>query len=246
MKSNSDDVLLHFGRVINDNFFDENLLDENIAGAVTSAPSNLAERRTFGQSENYETTFTELTDFDPVNYIGDAGLALYPVILTALGYSDSGVEDGTIGMFESRSEIVGFRYVTPFAKKGLKAAVCSAAEGADRLSYFVEQQIMRKESGENGKNTKYVETKVADLAVDYSTYQDQDPSSISPFIDDYDSSVSYGKDLSSLSDSEISNVLRLSSASCVLLSRDKVSASAGWTFLNKTNGTDSIVYSDRM
>jgi hypothetical protein len=246
MKSNSNDLLVYLGKVVNDNFFDENLLDENVSGAITSAPNNSAEKRTLGQSDSVETTYTELSDFDPVKYLEDEGLALYPIILTAVGYADPVSEDGTIGMFETRSEIAGLRYVTPFAKRGPKASLCSAAEGSDRLFYPIEQQISRGETFESERYSKYIEAMSDQLAVSFVSYQDQDPTPLRPFVDNNDLSISYEWEVESVNDPDIAKVLLAGSSNCLLLNREKISAPAGWTFLNKTNGTDSIAYSDRM
>lgn len=68
LRANSDDILVHLGRVVNDDFFDDNLLDMDSSGDITSAPSFFAEKRTLGQSDSVWTTYTELTDFDPIVY----------------------------------------------------------------------------------------------------------------------------------------------------------------------------------
>ena len=59
IRPNSKDLFVHNGRIVDDNFFDENLLDPNQPGSITSAPSNFAEKRTLGQGVNTEIVYTD-------------------------------------------------------------------------------------------------------------------------------------------------------------------------------------------
>ena len=245
LRVNSDDVLVHLGRVINDNFFDENLLDMDSSGAITSAPSFFAEKRTLGQSDRVWEAYTELTDFDPIVYLLDEGLVMFPTVLTAQQYADPVSEDATIGIFEKRSEISGFRFIPEFAKKGAKASICSTAEANDRLFYQVRQEVPRIYSESIEKYSPFFEAGDELSIIEFTTYQDQIPASSIAFVDDYDTSVS-AKELLKTGDVEIANVILTGSAGSLFVKRDTISAAAGWTFLNTTNGTDSIVYSDRI
>jgi hypothetical protein len=245
MRPNSNDLLVYLGRAVNDNFFDDNLLDRDSSGSITSAPNSFAEKRTLGQGENQETQYTEITDFDAVKYIEDEGLAMYPTILTALGYADPVSEDGTMGVFETRSELTNFRFLPGFAKRGAKASLCSSAESIDHSFSPIKQVIPRVYSSNLEKRSRYVEANDGTEIVSIATYQDQPSPDSRPFKDGYDTDASLKLETGSTRDSEISRVLLLGPLSSTFLSRDEISAPAGWTFLNNVNGTDSIVYSDR-
>jgi hypothetical protein len=232
------------GRIVQDRYFDESLFAENIGGLITTAPSSYAEERTLGQSDSSEIVYTEMIDFDPVIYINDEGLAMFPTILTAAGYSDPIAEDGAVGVFETRSELAGIRFLPNFAKRGAKASICSTSEGSDRKSYFIEQQVLREYTSEDERAPIYYEVGDQDTSiVGVVTYQDQDPSSVIPFIDNYDVSIAAEQ---YVNDAEIQEVILSGRAGSPFIRNDKRSAAAGWTFLNVSNGTDSIVYSDRM
>lgn len=253
IRPNSSDLLVFAGRVVDDNFFDENLVDMDASGSMTSAPNNFSERRTLGQGLPSENVFTDIGDFDPVIYLSDEGLAIYPIILTALGFADPGSEDGAVGVFETRSELVGFRFLPPYAKRGIKASFCDTAEEIDRKFYKIEQQVDRSYSSTLSKSPIYFEVGSEDGLLDMQTYQDQDSTSIHPFVDSFDayeaSNLNYlaTSNMQILSsDPEISSVIATGNAGSYYLDRTKKSARAGWTFLNVLNGTDSIVYSDRM
>jgi len=253
IRPNSSDLMVYLGRVVDDNFFDENLIDMDVAGSITSAPSSFAERRTLGQGLPSEIVFTDIGDFDPVTYITDEGLALYPTILTALGYADPAVEDGTVGVFETRAELVGFRFLPQYAKRGMKASLGDTSEGVDRKFYSITQEIDRDYSSTLSMSPKYFEIGSEDHINEFTTYQDQESTAIFPFIDSYDTgdaselSAIATMNMSSITeDPEMSRVIASGLAGSYYKKRDKKSASAGWTFLNVLNGTDSIVYSDRM
>ena len=253
LRTNSSDVLVYSGRLVQDNFFDENLLDENVSGSITSAPSSFAERRTLGQSEKSDVVFTDIGDFNPVTYLSDEGLALYPIVLTATGNADPVAEDGNIGVFETRKEIAGLHAVPQYARRGAKASFCDSAESIGRNWYFFEQRKPRDHTG-YPKAEIYYEVGDSDLSIiGIVTYQDQNPTAASPFVDSSDpveaSSWDYWDTINHESgsiDPGIAAVLATGRAGSYKSSRDSVSASAGWTFLNVLNGTDSIVYSDRM
>jgi hypothetical protein len=252
-RSNSSDLLVYAGRVVNDNFFDENLLDENVSGSITSAPNHYAEKRTLGQSNGSDNVFTDIRDFDPVEYLEDQGLALYPIILTAAGFADPIVDDGSVGVFETRREVAGVNFIPAYAKRGAKASFTDSVESTGKKLYFLVQENPRDRS-EYPKAEVYFEIGDYDTTlVEVSTYQDQESPDILPFIDSSDSAEASewtNEDtmnlVSHVSDPEISAVLAGSRAGSYKSKRDTVSATAGWTFLNVLNGTDSIVYSDRM
>lgn len=244
LRQNSSDIFVYDGRIVQDDFFDENLVDQDAAGSITTAPSPYSEQRTLGQGARTDNVFTEMIDFDPVVYINDEGLALYPIILTAAGYADPIVEDGSIGVFETRSEIAGVRFLPTFAKRGAKASLCSTAESVDRKSYIIEQEVSRNYSSQYEKYTKYFEVGDQDISIlETVTYQDQDSSQLRPFVDSYDN-AEFAAEYNS--DKEMRNMILSGSAGSPYLRREKLSCSAGWTFLNVSNGTDSIVYSDRI
>lgn len=245
LRPNSSDLLIYSGKLVSDDFFDENLLDSEISGSITNAPNNFYEMRTLGQGAPTDPTYTEISDFDVIRYIEDDGLALYPVVLTALCFTDPAAEDSTIGIFETRKEIANLRIEPAFARKGVKASSCSTAEGIDRLFYEIKQSLPRKYSEGLGKRGKYVEASDGTDIVSTMTYADQEPSSSRPFVDDYDSTAAFNSGIASLNDQEIFQVLLAGQTPCLVQSRDEISAASGWTFLNNVNGTDSIVYSDR-
>jgi len=244
LRQNSSDLFVYNGRLVQDNFFDENLVDLDSSGAITSAPNPYNEKRTLGQSESTETSYTDMTDFDPVVYIDDEGLALYPIVLTAAGYADPIMEDGTIGVFETRSEMVGIRFLPDFAKRGAKASLCSTTETVGRKFYFVEQETLRSYTDTQERSPTYFEVGDEDTSIlGTVTYQDTESSPSLPFVDSTDTSTAAAE---YTSDPEISRVIANSRSGSPYLKRDKISSTAGWTFLNVSNGTDSIVYSDRM
>jgi hypothetical protein len=245
VRPNSTDLLVHLGRKVEDNFFDENLFDANVSGSITSAPNNYAEKRTLGQCDNVETTFTDMQDFDPVVYLQDEGVAIFPSVLIAQGYSDPINSDATMGIFESRKEIVGFVSYPDFAKRGAKASLCSTAESIDHRFYLIDQSKPRKYESSLGKFTKYIEATDESNLIETTTYQDQDSSSNRPFVDDYDTSVTLKMETGDYTDDEIASVILSGHSGCSVKSREIISAAAGWVFLNNVNGTDSIVYSDR-
>jgi len=253
IRPNSSDLMIYAGRVVDDNFFDENLIDMDVAGSITSAPSNIAERRTLGQGLPSENTFTDICDFDPVVYLADEGLAMFPVVLTALGYSDPAIEDGSVGVFETRAELVGFRFLPKFAKRGAKASLGDTAEAVDRKFYSISQEVDRDFSATLSKSPVYFEVGSSDQLEEVTTYQDQDSSQIFPYVDDFDSGEASTWDesvtvnlIAGTNDPEISRTIASGRAGSYYKNRSKKSATAGWTFLNVSNGTDSIVYSDRM
>jgi len=252
-RSNSSDLLVYAGRVVNDNFFDENLLDENVSGSITSAPNHYAERRTLGQSDGSDNVFTDIRDFDPVEYLDDQGLALYPIILTAAGFADPIVDDGSIGVFETRREVAGVNFIPAYAKRGAKASFTDAVESTGKKWYAIKQEKPR-DHDVYPRAEVYFEVGDSDFSpIEVLTYQDQDPSGTLPFIDSTDSAEASEWSVedtlnaeSHSSDPEISAILAGSRAGSYKSKRDTVSTSTGWTFLNVLNGTDSIVYSDRM
>ena len=245
IRPNSKDLFVHNGRIVNDNFFDENLLDPNQPGSITSAPSNFAEKRTLGQGVNTEIVYTDIRDFNPVEYINDESLAMYPIILTALGYANQLVEDGTIGVFETRSEIVGLRYNPDFAKRGLKSSLCSSTEDINHKFYEIEQLLPRNYESSLDKAPAYFEVGDDTYINEFITYQDVAPTNSTPYVDTQDTVVAANAILGG-SDTEMTRIILQGTCGAQYVNITKISAAAGWTFINKSNGTDSIVYSDRI
>lgn len=253
IRPNSSDLLVHAGRLVQDDFFDENLVDENTNGSITNAPNSFAELRTLGQGVKTESVFTDVSDFNPVTYLTDEGLALYPVVLMAAGYADPIAEDGNIGVFETRKEIAGIYFTPPYAKRGSKANFCDTVESTGRNWYQVEQQKPRDRSSYPTAE-KYFEVGDSDASiVDVVTYQDQEPAAREPHVDSSDPvEASYWNYWDTINgkagteDKEITSVLASGLAGSYKSDRDNISAASGWTFLNVLNGTDSIAYSDRM
>ena len=243
MRPNSSDILVHSGRPINDNFFDENLFDMEMSGQITNAPSQYMEMRTLGDDAAGSPGFTDMTDFSPVSYLIDDGTVMYPSVMNAGGFSDPIRSSGIIGMFETRAEIAIVTPTPGYAKRGIKATFCSFAESVDKKSYAIEQLIPRLFSSQNEKSPAFFEVGDEEIfcLLETVTYPDVLPSPALPFVDSCD--VCLG---SSVRDSQISAVLSAGSPGSPYSQRDKLSSTAGWTMLNKANGTDSIVYSDRM
>ena len=252
LRPNSSDLLIYNGVVVNDDFFDDNILDPEVGGSVTFAPSPYAEKRTLGVGIGGENNFCDIGDFDPVSYLLDPGLGMYPVVLTAMGFADPGVSDGNIGVFESKPEFAGIVFIPWFAKRGIKSSICEAAEGTDHLSYMIQQSKPR-----NGifspDYSKFIEVGSDELIDELCTYNDQIPDIVHPFVDSYDSLLASKWEIEdtvnlqvSTSDPEISSIIASGYAGAYLIDRNTISAGSGWTFLNVINGTDSIVYSDRM
>jgi hypothetical protein len=252
LRPNSSDILIYNGREVNDDFFDDNLLDPDVSGAITSAPSPYAEQRSLGMGSAGRPVFDDIGDFDAVAYLLDAGLAMYPVILTAAGYADPSVSDGAIGAFETRPEAAGLIWLPAFAKRGIKGSACFAAEATDHRSYLI-QQARPRNGSYCPSYSSFIEVSTDDLIDLLPSYADQIPEEVHPFIDSSDTkeaSVWGAEDTpnqqAASADPEISSILANGLAGAYLIDRNEISAGAGWTFLNVINGTDSIVYSDRM
>jgi len=252
LRPNSSDILIYNGREVNDDFFDDNLLDPDVSGAITSAPSPYAEQRSLGMGSAGRPVFDDIGDFDAVAYLLDAGLAMHPVILTAAGYADPVVSDGAIGVFETKPEAAGLIWRPEFAKRGIKGSACFAAEATDHRSYPIQQTRPRNGSYFPARSS-YIEVSTDDLIDLLPTYADQVPEEVHPFIDSSDTkeASTWGAEdttnqQAATADPEISSILASGLAGAYLTDRNEVSAGAGWTFVNVVNGTDSIVYSDRM
>lgn len=242
MRPNSPDILVHAGRPVSDNFFDENLLDMGMAGSITNAPSPYLEVRTLGDADPGSPGFTDMTDFQPVAYLLDEGTVMYPSVMNAGGFSDPIRSSGIVGMFESRAEIAVVNPTPGYAKRGVKASPCWTAEGADRKNYAIEQLVPRSYSAQEEKSPAFFEVGAEDIfcLLGTVTYPDTLPTPAPSFVDSCDSCLG-----SSVRDPQISAVLSAGTPGSPYIQRDKVSSTAGWTILNKANGTDSIVYSDR-
>ena len=243
MRPITNDVFVYNGRIVNDNFFDENLVDMNIGGSITTAPSSFMEVRTLGDSYSGEPGFTDMTDFNPVTYLEDEGTLMYPTVINAGGYADPIRSNGIIGMFETRLEIAKITSTPSYAKRGIRASPCWASEGSDKKSYLIEQKVSRLFSFEKNKAPAFYEVGGEDIfeVIETITYPDQISSPSLPFIDSCDVCVG-----GNVTDSEIASVLLSGFPGNLYIERDTISSTAGWTMLNKTNGTDSIAYSDRM
>jgi len=243
IRPNSKDILVYNGRKVEDNFFDENLIDINVGGAITNAPNSYLEVRTLGNNNSGEPGFTDMTDFQPVAYLNDEGTVMYPSTMNAGGFSDPINSSGIIGMFESRLEITGINNTPSYAKKGLKVSPSFSAESIDKKFYPIYQKIARTQDSKTYKASKYFEIGSDDLSqiIEDTTYPDQQSPSSFAFVDSSDSNIS-----GDISDSQIASILASGNAGSLYVERDWLSSTAGWTMINKSNGTDSIVYSDRM
>jgi hypothetical protein len=243
IRPNSKDILVYNGREVNDNFFDENLFDVNIEGAMKNAPSNYLEVRTLGDDDKGSPGFTDMTDFKPVSFLLDEGTVMYPSVLNAGGFADPAKSSGIIAMFETRLEIAKINYAPEYAKKGIKASLCFTAESIDKKFYPIDQLKSRSYSQEN-QSSKYFEGGGDDELfniLETITYPDQISSQISAFVDSCDKCIG-----ANVRDQEISQALSLGTPKSPYLQRDWLSSAAGWTINDNQNGTDSIVYSDRM
>lgn len=243
MRPNSSDILVYAGRPVSDNFFDENLLDMEVAGSITNAPSPYLEVRTLGDADPGSPGFTDMTDFQPVAYLLDEGTVMYPSVMNAGGFSDPIRSSGIIGMFESRTEIAVVTPTPGYAKRGVKASPCWTAEGVDRKSYSVDQLVPRSYISQAPVAPAFYEVGDEEIfcLLGTVTYPDTLPAPALPFVDSCDSCLG-----SSVSDPQISAVLSAGTPGSPYDQRDNISSAAGWTILNKANGTDSIVFSDRM
>ena len=243
LRPNSPDILIHAGRLVSDNFFDENLLDMGMAGSITNAPSPYLEVRTLGDSDPGTPGFTDMTDFEPIAYLNDEGTVMYPSVMNAGGFSDPIRSSGIIGMFETRMEIAIISPAPGYAKRGIKASPCWTAESVDRKFYPVEQRVPRRHVPANQASKAFFEVSAEDIfeALGTITYPDQLPIPSQAFVDSCDACLG-----SSVNDEEIASVLRAGTPGNPYSERDWISAPAGWTLINKANGTDSIAYSDRM
>jgi len=239
LRTNSKDLFVFNGRIVQDDFFDENLLDMNQSGKMEKAPNNFLEVRTLGQSTTGDFTFFDIIDFNPVAFINDNGNVMYPSILSNAGLSDPIFSDGAVGVFEHRREQAGVVYVPSYAKRGAKAFISNHSTDTDFRSYEIDQKRKIVTNNENLKVSMFIEAEYDSLVPDSQAFFDMPEMPSTPFLDGSDMD-----DWKSKINDEITSFV--DDLTHQTTPREFISSAAGWTFINNVNGTDSIAYSDRM
>ena len=239
VRTNSKDLLIFQGKIVQDDFFDENLVDMDQSGRLETAPNNFMENRTLGQSSTSENLFFDLSDFNPVSFIEDNGISIYPSILSAVGFADPVFSDGSISIFEDRRELALLIHVLPFAKRGLKGFISNFSIDTDFRQYPISQEKLLSNDDNHFKVSNYIEAQYDELNPSSQTFADMPEKPSSPFNDSDD----YQDWSSKIGNSITENIYE---SNITTTPREFISSAAGWTFVDIYNGTDSLVYSDRI
>jgi len=241
--SNSSPVLVVDGREFDEDYFDDALVSLSRQKTLTLAPNHKSEKRDLGQPKLFDDNgaYDDIATLNPSKYISDEQFeSRYPIVLDTPGYVSPDSLDGSIEPLPLRNPDV----LVPLSQEqahGLKASLGGSSIDAFGKCHEIGQRVRfpsYEESHRPFLDAVYgslpIEPKIPWYAVE--------PVSGKGHVDASPQSAN----ISQFTDATVAVVASSHSGSLVLQARDWRSSACGFTLRANLNGTDSIVFSDRL
>jgi hypothetical protein len=251
--SNSNSKIVINGRVLqNQNVFDETNIDVLTNDKKKFVPNHEIEQRDVGYVKLFknDTPFEDFSSATATSYItmqGDESTGyqlldlVYPYVLDLPGQLDPGAMDGVIEPFTIRSWATRQSIDRPHSARRVRGAISDAHE--DQFGYCVqiEQKIffLEKEKGirpylEYGDDNN----RPVDIKSGYFANEIINPS----FFEEKTKEQQFANEIGI----EFAEALKESDSAFDDIGKIYISSTAGYTFMDKQNGTDSIAFLDQM
>ena len=251
--SNNDSKIVINGKILNeDESYDESRVAVLTNNKRTLVPNHEIEQRDIGYLKLYksDTPFEDFSSSIATSYIemqGDASTGyqlidlIYPYVLDLPGQLDPGAMDGVIEPFAIRSWATRQSIDRPYSARRVRGAIADAHEDQFGYCVLIEQKIysLEKERGvrpflEYGEDND----RPLDIKTGYFANEIIKPS----FFEE----KTKERQFANLAGEEFAEALRESDSAFDDIGKIYISSAAGYTFIDKQNGTDSIAFLDQM
>lgn len=223
--------------------FDDSIASVLAGSKISIAPNHESEHRDLGMplSHYSDTPFHEMGRLEPVAYIQAEELQeLYPVILDEVSPVDPGQLDGVIEPFPIRETVTRQSIESSFMSRRIRGGISGYHSDVFGYSIPIEQRVYLGSPG--GPTRPFQEYGVESLVGNRQhTYFSDDVLHPDPYREDDSRNI---QDMTKLDD-EMFEVIRSLGSGFEDLITGYRSSSAGYTFIDTVNGTDSIAFADR-
>lgn len=223
--------------------FDDSITAALAGSKVSIAPNHESEHRDLGMplSHYSDTPFHEMGRLEPVTYLQMEDLQeLYPIILDEVSPIDPGQLDGVIEPFPIRATATRQAIESSFMSRRVRGGISGYHDDVFGYSIPIEQRVYLGSPG--GPTRPYQEYGIESLVENKQpTYFADDTSHPDPYREDSSRNI---KDTTKIDDEMLSILLSIGTGFEGLITGYR-SSSAGYTFIDTVNGTDSIAFADR-
>ncbi len=250
--SNSNSKIVINGKIYTtDESFDESNISIISSNKKTFVPNHEVEKRDIGYPKLFEddTPFEDYSFTSPASYItmqGDPSSGyqlidlIYPYVLDLSGPKDPGTMDGVIEPFVIRSWATRQSIDRPHSSRRVRGALSNFHEDSFGYCVPIEQKIFYV--NKDSKTRAYLEygddsNRPLDIKNGYFA---NDPTEISSF-EERTKELQFAQ----LVGEEFALALKDSDSAFDDVGKIYISATAGYTFVDRENGTDSIAFLDQ-
>jgi hypothetical protein len=243
LSNSSPKIVINGKRRSDTSTFDDSITTVLAGSKVSIAPNHERENRDLGMPSTHhgDTPFHEIGKLEPVSYIqNDELYALYPIILDEVSPVDPGTIDGAIEPFPIRSTAARQSTESSVMSRRVRGGISGHHDDVFGYSIPIEQKVYLMSSG--GPTRPFQEYGVESLvSIRQISYFSDDRSEADPFLEDKIRKI---RDTVKVDDEIFEVLLDMGDGFDSLITGYR-SSTAGYTFNDKTNGTDSIVFADR-
>jgi len=223
--------------------FDDSISSVLAGSKVSTAPNHERENRDLGMplSHRSDTPFHEIGRLEPVSYIQmEELLELYPIILDEVSPIDPGQLDGVIEPFPIRETATRQAIESSYMSRRVRGGLSGHHDDVFGYSIPIEQRVTLGPS--RGLTRPFQEYGVESLVdTRQPSYFADDFVGSDPFVEDR---VKLIQDITKVDDEMLGILLGMGDGLESLITGYR-SSSAGYTFNDTVNGTDSIAFADR-
>jgi hypothetical protein len=248
LMSNSSPSLVVGGRKRSQgSVFDDSISSVLSSGKLGTAPNHEMEQRDLGMPKSHysDTPYTDAGKFDPVGYIGSEDLTeVYPLVMDNVSPVDPGSLDGIIEPFAIRDSATRRLTEGSHSSRRVNGSISDYSE--DVFGYNTPLQQIIYSEGNGGKTRPYQEYGIDTLSLSTHgfSYLSDEPITPQAFVED--DTMPWRLSMTDiLNDVEIIQSLSGSSSKFLPYGVCFRSSTAGYTYIDNVNGTDSIAFSDR-
>ena len=250
--SNSTPISLLDGkRVYTGRLFDESQSEKINSPKREVAPNHEIEKRDFGYPKLFkdETSFEDYAPTTAIEYItmqGDVsnGYQLlelaYPYVLDTPGQVSPGVYDGIIEPFTIRSWTTLESNDRPFSARRVRGGLSAYHEDQFGICTPIEQKIFFSNGESRARPYSEYGDEYNELIDQKFGYFANEPDISNPFLEKTKEEI-----FTTLVGRDFTEALLLSDSAFDEIGKDYISSTAGYTFIDSENGTDSIAFFDQ-